>query len=103
MIFYIYKVSDIYVNITPSNIHIHDSYKIKRVADMKCLIELILDVDNSILRTRSRKSILREWKAHNVLYKLHILRKSTAHTDIEANQKLIYKICYFILSLFMIK
>lgn len=48
---------------------------------------------------RSYKSALREWKAHNVLYKLYFKRNSTMHTDIEAKPLLICRICYFILSL----
>ena len=98
-----FYIGENYINITPGNIHIHDSYKVKTVEGMKFIIENIISADDSILKTRSRVSILREWKAHNVLYKLHIFRKSTAHTDIETHQGLFYKICYLLLSLFMIK
>ena len=100
MLFYI---GELYVNITPGNIHIHDSYKIKTVAEMNRVIDIILLTDNAILKTRSRASILREWKAHNICYKLHLFRKSSMHTDIEAKQGLFHKICYLLLSLFMVK
>lgn len=36
---------------------------------------------------RSRKSMLIEWKAHNILYQRHLFRRSTINTDIEWKQK----------------
>ena len=89
-----------YINIVPGNIHIHDSYKIKTSVGMKYVLGQILAVDDTILKTRSKNSLLREWKAHNVFYALHIARKSAMHTDLEYKQSLFHKISYFIVSLF---
>lgn len=36
---------------------------------------------------RSRKSMLIEWKAHNILYQRHLFRDRTRHTDMEWRQK----------------
>ena len=93
-------IGNTFVDISPKNIHIHDSYKIKKEAGMNFILDHILALDDSILKTRSRKSIIREWKAHNICYNLGLFRKSAQHTDIEAKQSLFHKICYFILSLF---
>ena len=86
-----------YVNITEGNIHIHDSYKIDTNTEKIAMLNEIYSLASDF--PRSYNSALREWKAHNVLYKLHIKRKSTMHTDIEAKPKLICRICYFFLSL----
>jgi len=93
-------IGNTFVDISPKNIHIHDSYKIKKETGMNFIIDRILDLDDSILKTRSRKSMIREWKAHNICYNLGLFKKSAQHTDIEAKQSLFHKICYFILSLF---
>jgi len=88
-----------YINITKDNIHIHDSYKIDSNKEKVAMLnEIYSHLDAQF--PRSYKSALREWKAHNVLYKLNIKRASTMHTDIEAKPKLFYRICYFILSIF---
>ena len=95
-----FYIGENYINITSGNIHIHDSYKIKKVAGMNSILDNILIADDTILKTRSRKSLLREWKAHNVFYALHIARKSAMHTDLEYKQSLFHKISYFLVSLF---
>lgn len=93
-------IGNTFIEISPKNIHIHDSYKIKKEAEMNSILDRIVELDNNILKTRSRKSIIREWKAHNICYNLGLFKKSAQHTDIEAKQSLFHKICYFILSLF---
>ena len=35
---------------------------------------------------RSRESMFKEWKAHNILYQKHLFRKRTGNTDIEWKQ-----------------
>ena len=87
-----------YINITESNIHIHDSYKIDNKAEKIAMLNEIFSRAADF--PRSYKSALREWKAHNVLYKLHFKRSSTMHTDIEAKPNFFVRICYFILSIF---
>ena len=93
-----FYIRQIYVNITDSNIHIHNSYMIDTAAEKQAILNEIFSHVADF--PRSYQSALREWKAHNVLYKLHIKRKSTAHTDIEAKPKWFYRVGYFILSLF---
>lgn len=50
--------------------------------------------------TRSFKSQVNEWRAHNLLYKLGIMRERTGTTDIAQNESLIRRIGYTILSIF---
>ena len=98
-----FYVGENYINITQGNVHIHDSYKVKTSKEIALVVDCILEADDGILKTRSKKSIIREWKAHNVLYGLRVMRKSTAHTDIEANQDAFHRIGYFLLSLLMMR
>ena len=53
-------------------------------------------------KARSIKSYYREWKVHNVLYKLHLFRKSTKDTDLNIKEPKILRLGYFIVSLFSI-
>jgi len=94
---------DFYVNVTESNVHIHDSYKIKGNRRKLEIISAITAACPTAFKTRTIKSVLREWRAHNILYRMHIKRKSTMHTDIEAKQKLKYKIGYLLISIFGIE
>ena len=47
---------------------------------------------------RSKKSYYREWKTHNIFYKLNILRKSTIDTDLNINESWWRRVGYFIVS-----
>lgn len=92
-------INDLYVNISENNIHLHDSYKINTTKEKKFILNEILEADNRVLQYRSFNSIIHEWKAHNVLYKLNFKRDRTQHSDIEFKQKLRFKILYFLISL----
>ena len=96
-------LKDSYIEVTEYNVHIHDAYKVKGKKKKLEIINIILSFCPDAFKTRSIRSVLREWRAHNILYKLHIARKSTMHTDIEANQKLFYKIGYLLINIFGIE
>ena len=49
-------------------------------------------------RTRTLKSYLIEWKAHNTLYNWGLFRSRTANVDLDENEKRM--ILYYILSIF---
>ena len=83
----------------PTNIHISNSFLIVDDEDKKHLIDCILTIKPNYPRTK--KSMLREWKVHNALYQRGIKVESTKDTDLEAHQKLIYKIGYFLASIFI--
>jgi hypothetical protein len=92
----------IQVEYNSNNIHIFNSYKIKRKRDMKRILMLIryASFNRGIFYSRKEKSWIREWKAHNVLYKLGIKKVSTRHTDLNENESIFRRFGYFILSLF---
>ena len=96
-------INDLKITISNTNIHLHDSFKIKTKEEKLFILHEIINVFPKILEYRTIKSMLREWRAHNILYKLHILRESTKHTDIEFKQNFIFKIGYFLISLLPIE
>lgn len=82
---------------------IYNGYKTTSIKDMKHIINYnkkIFVGDNYSIYKRSTFSIIIEWRAHNLLYKLGICRKRTKHVDIEYPIKWYMSACYFILSLF---
>ena len=88
-----------------SNIHIFNSYKIKRKRDMKRILMLIkcASFNRGIFYSRKEKSWIREWKAHNILYKLGIKKERTSSVDLNENESILRRFGYFILSLFSLK
>ena len=85
-----------------NNIHIHDSYKVKTTESMRFVLQLVkyAAANRNIVYKRTMKSWLREWKAHNILYKLNIQRPRSQHTDLNENESVKRRFAYFILSLF---
>lgn len=87
------------VIINKDDICIIDSYKIKTIKNMKCVINSIRQkCDNSnIIHKRSMYSLINEWRSHNLLYDLHIQRDKTKDVNLN-NETLIKRICYSVLS-----
>ena len=84
------------------NIHIEDSYRIKDERDMKTILWIVRNASSNrgIFYTRNSKSWLREWKAHNILYKMGIFKKRTISVDLDENESWFRRVGYFFLSLF---
>ncbi len=78
----IMELLDVSYTITDSNIHIHNSYKIKNDKVKKLMLKQIMK-DPLFKGTRSLSSYLKEWKAHNYLYELGIEPERTAHVDLD--------------------
>lgn len=74
-----------------------DSYKI---TDTVSMIEILMDISNEIDFPigRNIEDMVAEWKAHNLLYDLHFMRKHTKSVDFERDQKKILKFLYKCLS-----
>lgn len=89
-------------HVTPDCVTIYDSYKVKHTKDMECLIQTIRYnylLSNYIINQRSMSSMVNEWKAHNLLYDLHLFRKHTKNVDL--NKEPWYRnAIYWILSKF---
>ena len=88
------KIND--TNITVSffkgNILIENSYQIKNDAVMN---------SNEYITgnySRTKASYLREWKAHNTLYEWGISPERTGSVDLNDDESLLRRICYFFLS-----
>lgn len=91
------KIRGLKIYFWSDNMRIIDSYKIKSKKKMKEILEEALNRDSFYITKRTMKSLIREWRAHNVLYTLHLFRKHTKDCDFESKQKLRIKIIYFIL------
>lgn len=90
------NVQGIKYEICGENCRIIDSWRYKDKSLMAEFVELHLTT--APFNRRSIKSYLREWRAHNLLYKIHIAEESTRDTDLNVNEKLIRRIGYFLLS-----
>ena len=92
-------------HVTPNNVTIYDSYKVTHTGDMEYLIQKIrynYPLNNYIINKRSMSSLINEWKAHNLLYDLHLFRSHTRNVDLN-NEPWYRKVIYQILSKFYIK
>lgn len=94
------------ITITNNNIHIQDSYKVESRSTKGTIIESIREYMEDYapqmdypLKHRTNKSAVREWVAHNNLYKLNIERQRTGSVDLDYPQKWYEKLGYFILSI----
>ncbi len=76
------------VIVTDNNIHITDSaFLSKHDADV-LLYRVTADYPTcSVVVNRSHGSMMREWAAHTLLYKLHILRSHTKDVDLNYPQR----------------
>ncbi len=78
------------------NIRIVDSYKIKKKQDM---IEILMNFKSqtNFKSKRTIKSWIKEWKSHNLMYKLNLFKNHTKDCDLEENEKLYRRIIYWII------
>ena len=91
------------VQVSENNITIFDSYLVKKPKDMESLFHLIVTYigeEHPLVKYRTVSSIIHEWRVHNLLYSLKILRKRTKDVDLETKQSWYMKLLYTILSPF---
>ena len=86
-------------------LHIDKSYRVKKSKHIKWMLEYIHESEQyQALQksgyTRTFESEYREWKAHNVLYRLGICRGRTESCDIDQNEPKWKRVGYAILSIF---
>lgn len=82
------------ISVSPNNIHINDSYKIKSKRDMLSVINKIRSTYQSDVLNRTDKSLLNEWAAHNLCYNFHLFRSHTKDVDLDCPQKKYLSVCY---------
>jgi len=93
------KIRGIKMLYSTSELVIIDSYQIRNINKMETILTEALDKAEDYITNRKIKSLTNEWIAHNIFYKLHILRKHTKDCNLERKQNKILEIIYFILSM----
>lgn len=95
-----YKGQEIKVKFSAKNVHIVDSYKIRKPSDMKAIIKLIKAeaVKRGFKYKRSNSSWLTEWEAHNYMYDKNTERERTGSVDLEEGLGFIKKLAYALLA-----
>jgi hypothetical protein len=86
------------------NIHIQDSHLIQDSKTIENAIENILasvyfEKLAAAGYTRTKGSLIREWKAHNVLYRWGYEKERTGSVDLDQSESRGRRIAYFLLSL----
>lgn len=84
---------------------IKNSYLVTKKEDIKAVLEYIHEMDEykklqSAGYTRTIESEYREWKGHNTLYRLGVLRARTGSVDIDQKEPKLVRLIYAILSIF---
>lgn len=74
-----YQISD-------TNLHIFNSYRTPKRYMRTILVDIRGYRPNSGVWSRSLGSLVAEWKAHNVCYKLGILRSCTGDVDLDTGE-----------------
>lgn len=82
-----------------NNLHIYESYKIKTALEMEdVLFSIALENKlHSNIFKRGLKSLVREWEAHNLLYRIGLFKSHTFEVDLEYPPK--FSCLYYILSI----
>lgn len=90
------------VHISENNVTIFDSFRVKKLDDMKFIIYKLRGGYSSkyAIHKRSVNSIVHEWRVHNLLYSLGIMKNRTKDVDLNINQPWYIKVLYLILSPF---
>ena len=102
MFTFVYENQTITCIISADNIHIINSFKIRKSSDMKAILEIIREEaeKRGFTYKRSISSWLTEWKAHNFLSDRNIKTERAASVDINEDEKLFKRLGYFGLALF---
>lgn len=87
------------------SMHIQNSYMVSSNDEIMYVLNRVHDMDEykqlqAAGYTRTIKSEFKEWKAHNLLYKLGILKERTSTTDFAQNESKLFRFGYAILSMF---
>lgn len=97
-----YKDYVLKVHASKTNTTIFNSHEVRSPIDMGYIISSIRNKvsKNYAINKRDMYSMGHEWRAHNLLYSLGIMRSRTKDVDLNINQTWYIKMLYSILSLF---
>ena len=90
---------DISYRISPTVITVYDSYLVKDDDTKRAVISKLLSQAPDFPR-RDVGSLLREWKAHNILYGWGIRPESTRDVDLDVGEPLWRRMAYWFLAFF---
>lgn len=97
-----YKNFTLKVHIFKGDTIIFDSYKVKRISDMKYILNSIREevTDEYAINQRSIFGMISEWRVHNLLYSLGVSKLRTRAVNLNVGQPWYIKTLYAILSIF---
>ena len=95
-----FEVKGLLIKSFPDNIKIIDSYKLKNKKEIKEAVIEILEKAPMYLSNRTVNSLVREWRAHNILYNWGLFISHTKDCDLEAKESLFRRFFYFFLGRF---
>ena len=74
------------IRFNENGVNILKSYEVTNVKDMIIVLR-IFKISTGYQSKRNLKSWIKEWKAHNRLYKLGLFKSHTTDCDLEENEK----------------
>lgn len=92
------KVRGLKIYYSTTDLNIINSYQIHNIKKMEAILTEALEKAENYATNRDMSSLINEWIAHNVFYKLHLFRKHTKDCNFENEQKKIVIFIYFIFS-----
>lgn len=100
-----YRGFTVWFNMESVSITIIDGFKAKTKAEIMRVLEVIHTTScySMLVKrgyTRTIESEYQEWRAHNILYKMGILRERTGSVDISNNESKVRRFGYAVLSMF---
>lgn len=96
-----YKDYTIQYTLSKNNVHIVNSYKIKKKADMEAIVKLIRAeaTKKGFKYKRSNSSWVTEWRAHNYMYERGMEKARTGSVDLNENESKLKLLSYSTMSL----
>lgn len=93
------KISGLDVVIDKNYITIKDSSKVKDKKSMESILKIARNIalKKGYHYKRTNKSWIQEWRAHNLLYKLHLFEIYIKDTDLEECESKFRLFCYKII------
>ena len=92
------KIKGLKMLYSTSELTIIDSYQIHNIKKMETILIEALEKAENYITNRNMNSLINEWIAHNVFYKLHLFRKYTKDCNFESKEKKSLIFIYFIFS-----
>lgn len=88
------KIGEILIEYDAGNVRIVDSYKVKKEEDM---LEVLIwfKLKTGFRSRRSMDSWIREWKAHNRMYKMGLFKNHSRDCDLEELEKWHRRLVYW--------